>query len=271
MVICEQVMTQYMDYRDAANKYDRRYDGISFHGIEHALLTFTGSNSNNRVLEVGCGTGHWLAILEGHGLQVSGMDSSPEMLQQARTHVMSGDLKQGYADKIPWENGTFDQLFCINAVHHFERKSHFLLEAYRVLNPGGGLLIVGLDPHKARDQWFVYDYFDGVLEHDLRRYLSTSALERLMEEAGFSDCQTVEAQHMAMHFPARKAIEDGLLDKTIVSQLGILPQADFDRGLQRIWKDITDAEAKGEQAVLVVDLWLYATMGWKRSQIISRE
>lgn len=92
-----------------------------------------------------------------------------------------------------------------------------------------------------------------------------------MEEAGFSDCQTVEAQHMAMHFPARKAIEDGLLDKTIVSQLGILPQADFDRGLQRIWKDITDAEAKGEQAVLVVDLWLYATMGWKRSQIISRE
>jgi hypothetical protein len=92
-----------------------------------------------------------------------------------------------------------------------------------------------------------------------------------MEKAGFSECHTVEAQHMSMHFPARKAIEDGLLDKTIVSQLGILPQADFDRGLQRIWKDIADAEARGVQAVLVNDLCLYATMGWKSSQIISRE
>ena len=119
-------MTQYMDYRNAANKYDRRYDGISFHGIEHVLLTFTGSNSNNRVLEVGCGTGHWLDILEGHGLFVSGMDSSPEMLQQARTHVKSGDLKQGYADKIPWENDAFNQVFCVNALHHFEEKSQFV-------------------------------------------------------------------------------------------------------------------------------------------------
>jgi ubiquinone/menaquinone biosynthesis C-methylase UbiE len=261
-------MTQYMDYRKAANKYDRRYDGISFNGIEHELLTFIGNNCTNRVLEVGCGTGHWLAILESHGFRVSGMDPSPQMLQQARTHVTSKDLKQGYAEKIPWENDTFDQLFCINAVHHFEEKSQFVSEAFRVLHPGGGLLIVGLDPHKARDQWFVYDYFDGVLELDQRRYLSTSALEKLMQEVGFSECHTVEAQHMAMRFPARKAIEDGLLDKTIVSQLGILPQTDFDQGLQRIWKDIEDSEARGEQAVLVVDLWLYATMGWRRPQAI---
>lgn len=264
-------MTQCMDYRNVANKYDRRYDGISFHGIEQVLLTFTGSNSNNRVLDVGCGTGHWLHILESHGLQVAGMDSSQEMLQQARTHVKSGDLKHGYANKIPWENNAFNRLFCINALHHFEEKSQFISEAFRVLNPKGGLLVVGLDPHKARDQWFVYDYFHDTLKHDLQRYMSTSTLERLMVEAGFLDCHTVEAQHMSMHFPARKAIEDGLLDKTIVSQLGILPQPDFDRGLQKIWEDITNAETRGEQAVLVVDLWLYATIGWKHPQSISSE
>jgi ubiquinone/menaquinone biosynthesis C-methylase UbiE len=260
-----------MDYRHVADKYDRRYDEIPYDGIEHVLVSFIGSNSAHKVLEVGCGTGHWLAFLESHGYSVSGMDPSPQMLQKARTHVMSGDLKLGYAEKIPWENDTFDQLFCINAVHHFEEKSQFVSEAFRVLQPGGGLLIIGLDPHKARDQWFVYDYFDGVLEHDLNRYLSTTALERLMQVAGFSECHTTEAQHMAKHFPAHKAIEDGLLDKTIVSQLGILPQADFDRGLQRIWKDIADAEARGEQAVLVVDLWLYAMMGWKRSQVICNK
>lgn len=260
-----------MDYRNVADKFDRRYDGISFHGIEHALLTFLGSDSSHRVLEVGCGTGHWLAMLEGHGFQVAGMDPSMEMLQQAMTHVHSKDLKQGYAEKIPWENDTFNHLFCINAVHHFGEKPQFVSEAFRVLHPGGGLLVVGLDPHKARDRWFVYDYFDGVLIHDRQRYLSTSEIERFMQEAGFSGCQTVEAQHMAMHLPARKSIEDGLLNKTIVSQLGILPQADFDRGLQRIWKDIADAEARGERADLVVDLWLYATMGWKRPKVISGE
>jgi ubiquinone/menaquinone biosynthesis C-methylase UbiE len=262
-------MKRSMDYRHAAGKYDRRYNEISFDGTERVLLSFIGSKSANKVLEVGCGTGHWLAFLESHGYSVSGMDPSPQMLKQAKDHVTSGDLKQGHADKIPWEDDSFDQLFCINAVHHFEEKSQFVSEAFRVLHPDGGLLIVGLDPHKARDHWFVYDYFDSVLELDLRRYLSISALENLMQEVGFSECHTVEAQHIAMHFPARKAIEDGLLDKTIVSQLGILPQADFDQGLQRIWKDIEDSEARGEQAVLVVDLWLYATMGWKRPQVIS--
>jgi hypothetical protein len=94
-------------------------------------------------------------------------------------------------------------LFCINALHHFEEKSQFISQAFRVLHSNCGLLVVGLDQHKALDQWFIYDYFDGVLEHDLRRYLPSSALDRLMDEEGFSECLTVEAQHISMHFPAR--------------------------------------------------------------------
>ncbi len=77
-------MKRSMDYRHAAGKYDRRYNEISFDGTERVLLTFIGSNSANRVLEVGCGTGHWLAFLESHGYSVSGMDPSPQMLEQAR-------------------------------------------------------------------------------------------------------------------------------------------------------------------------------------------
>jgi len=260
-------MKRSIDYRHVAAKYDRRYNGISFDGIERVLLSFVGSNSAHRVLEVGCGTGHWLAFLESHGYSVSGMDPSPQMLKQARDHVPSGDLKQGHAHEIPWEDNSFDRLFCVNAVHHFERKSQFVSEACRVLRTDGGLLIVGMDPHKGRDQWCVYDYFDGVRELDLQRYPPTSEIERLMHEAGFSECHTVEAHHMSMQFPARKAIEEGLLDKTIVSQLGILADADYDHGLQRVWKDIANSEARGEQAVLVVDLLFYATMGWKRSQV----
>jgi ubiquinone/menaquinone biosynthesis C-methylase UbiE len=261
-------MKRSMDYGNVADKYDRRYSGISFEGIERMLMSVIGSSSAHRVLEVGCGTGHWLAFLESHGYKVSGMDPSPHMLKKAMDHVSSKDLKQGYAEEIPWEDDSFGQLFCVNAVHHFENKSRFVSEAFRVLRTDGGLLIVGLDPHKGCDQWFVYDYFDGTRDLDLRRYLPSQEIEKLMKEAGFSQCSTVEAHRLLMQIPARNAIEGGLLDKTIVSQLGTLDESDYDRGLQRVWKDIANSETRGEQTILVVDLLFYATMGWKHPQVL---
>jgi ubiquinone/menaquinone biosynthesis C-methylase UbiE len=260
-------MKRSMDYGKVADKYDRRYSGISFDGVERMLLSVIGS-PERRVLEVGCGTGHWLAFLERHGYSVSGMDPSLQMLKKAMDHLMSKDLKQGYAEEIPWEDDSFNQLFCVNAVHHFENKSRFVSEAWRVLRTDGSLLIVGLDPHKGRDQWFVYDYFDGTRELDLRRYLPSLEIEKLMKEAGFSRCSTVEAHHLLMQIPARNAIEGGLLDKTIVSQLGTLDDTDYERGLQRVWKDIANAETRGEQTILVVDLLFYATMGWKHPRVL---
>ena len=257
-------MNRSVDYSQVAGEYDRRYVEILFDGLERALLDFIGRDAGARVLEVGCGTGHWLALLQGRGLAVAGLDASAGMLERARARAPGAVLKQGHADRIPWEDGSFDRLLCVNAFHHFDDKDGFIAEARRVLRAAGGLMIIGLDPHAGLDRWCIYDYFEGTLDIDRRRYLPTARVEELMRAAGFSECRTSEAHRVVMWPPARAAIEKSLLAKTTISQLGVLTDAEYRQGIDRINAAIEASEAKGEVLVLDIDLRLYATAGWRR-------
>ena len=264
-------MNRFVDYSQVSAKYDRRYDTTAFDGIERALVDFVGDNTDHRVLEAGCGTGHWLAVLESRGFSVAGLDASSEMLERAKNRAPNAALKQGRADRIPWKDKSFDRVVCINAFHHFDGKGAFISEARRVLRADGGLMIIGLDPLTGLDRWCVYDYFVGTREIDRRRYLSSLQIEESMRASGFSGCHTSEAHHASLQFPARQAIENGLLDKTTVSQLGLLTDAEYQEGLSNVWRDIRGSEARGEQLVLVVDVRFHATIGWNRRQMDSGE
>lgn len=56
-------MNRAVDYDWIADEYDRRYDENDYGGVERTLLDFVGDSRLSSVLEVGCGTGHWLAAL----------------------------------------------------------------------------------------------------------------------------------------------------------------------------------------------------------------
>jgi hypothetical protein len=81
-----------------------------------------------------------------------------------------------------------------------------------------------------------------------------------MSEAGFSASSTREAEHMVTRHPARAGLEQGRLEKTSTSQLGLLSDAQHARGLNRIWHALETAES--EPFGLVSDLRLYATYGY---------
>ena len=97
---------------------------------------------------------------------MTGLDASAQMLAYAKTQAPRAALAQGSAERLPWANESFDRVFCINAFHHFQDKVAFLTEAMRVLRPGGLMMTVGLDPHTGVDRWYIYEYFDNVLEID---------------------------------------------------------------------------------------------------------
>ena len=54
-------MRPVVDYDDIADRYDTRYAHYAYDGVRETLLNFLGPEPN-AVLEVGCGTGHWLAV-----------------------------------------------------------------------------------------------------------------------------------------------------------------------------------------------------------------
>ena len=252
---------RHTDYDRIAPTYDSRYQRNSYTGVEQALRLFIGPQTGSQILEVGCGTGHWLELLQTSGLGVMGLDFSAGMLAQARERVPGIPLVQGTAGQLPLPAESFERVFCINAFHHFPDKVAFLAEVRRILSPSGRILIVGLDPHRAIDQWFVYDYFAESLPIDRERFPAASALRTWIREAGFQDCATEEVEHWTYRLPAREILRQGRLDKTATSQLSVLTDAEYQRGMQRLRADIQHLAARGQTLFLTADLRLYGTSG----------
>jgi ubiquinone/menaquinone biosynthesis C-methylase UbiE len=251
-----------VNYELVAHDYDRRYQGENdYSGIQHSLLKFVG-NSSTDVLEVGCGTGHWLSVLTDAGLRAAGMDPARNMLDFGRRKLPQAVLVQGRAESLPWDKQVFDRIFCINAIQHFSDKGKFLQEAYRVLRPGGGIMISGLDPHTGLDRWWIYDYFPQVVEIDRKRYPASQNIHDMMLRSGFRKCQTIEVLHMPIQLPAIYALEKGQLAKNSTSQLIVLTDEEYNLGIDRLKRDIEEAEARRSTLSIYADLRIYATTGW---------
>ncbi len=111
-----------LDYDDVAADYDRRYQLHAYPGIRQALLEVVGRGRREgnrvRVLELGCGTAKWLAELASSECDVAGIDPSAEMLRRASARV-TGDLRLGDAESLPWSMDEFDVVACVNSLHHF--------------------------------------------------------------------------------------------------------------------------------------------------------
>ena len=110
-----------------------------------------------------------------------------------RTHVRDAraSLVRATTGVLPFYPGSFDLIFCVNAIHHFGRTEQFIAEARRLLRAGGTLAVIGMDPHHGHDYWCVYDYFPETKAKDLARYPSSGQMIDVMLRAGFErvDCR----------------------------------------------------------------------------------
>jgi len=245
-----------VDYDAIASAYDRRYQHNDFSGIGRAVTSFVDTKRGARVVEVGCGTGRWLRLLRGRGTRVVGMDASFGMLSHAPAPVL-----QAVAEQLPWPRRSIDRVFCVNAFHHFTDAVSFLGEARRVLRRGGRLMTIGLDPHLGIDRWYIYHYFPSALELDRSRYVATSQIREWMHVVGFTDCVAHQVQHLRVCIDARTALEQGRLERSATSQLGLLTDEEYQQGIERIRRDIERDEARGASLDLTADLHLFATFG----------
>ncbi len=120
---------------------------------------------NGRVaVDLGCGTGELLLALAARSDRVIGVDSSPNMLKQARMKTASidsrVDLRLGEMEHLPIRDGEADLAVASMVLHHLVAPAAGLREIHRILKPGGKLLIADFEKHdiemvreKCGDPW----------------------------------------------------------------------------------------------------------------------
>lgn len=116
--------------------------------LRHAAL-----KPGERFLDVGCGTGVLTRMAAGivgaSGLAL-GIDPAPRMIAVARKNAAGGsraEFRLATIERLPFESGSFDVAVASLMLHHLppDLKLDGLREVYRVLRPGGRLIVVDLD------------------------------------------------------------------------------------------------------------------------------
>src|SRR5688572_23686435 len=101
-----------VDYNQIAKTFHARYASGGLEGIGAALVGLVRDASAKKVLEAGCGTGHWLEWLRQRtAAEIFGLDASTGMLGQAVQRIGSEGLIAANANRLPMREGAFDLVF----------------------------------------------------------------------------------------------------------------------------------------------------------------
>jgi ubiquinone/menaquinone biosynthesis C-methylase UbiE len=133
-----------------------------------------------RVLDAGCGSGRTMVDLRRYG-EVVGIELSEDAAEIARERDC-GDVVIGRIEQLPFEDGTFDLITCLDVIEHTPDDRAALRELRRVAKPGGWALVT-VPAYQAL--WSSHDEAN----HHYRRY-SRAALRAAAVDAGWEMCRT---------------------------------------------------------------------------------
>ncbi len=136
-----------------------------------------------RLLEVGSGSGVALARMQQLGWQVEGVEVDPGGVAAARARGVN--VQQGELAQQKYPNSSFDAVTSMHVLEHLRDPVGLLKECYRILKPGGKLVILTPNVESAGHGW----YGTAWLGLDPPRHLhlfSRAALRRAAEDTGFT-------------------------------------------------------------------------------------
>jgi len=163
-------------FNDIATQWDDMKRDV-FGDMDLAVEITSRINPCRIAADLGCGTGELLVSLAAKADRVIGVDSSPNMLEQARMRSASMkstvDLRLGELEHLPVRDGETDVAVANMVLHHLVVPAAGIREAWRILAPGGRLLIADFDKHKQEMVREKYgDPWLGFTQDEIRSWLT---------------------------------------------------------------------------------------------------
>ncbi|MGA2081625.1 MAG: methyltransferase domain-containing protein [Holophaga sp.] len=222
-----------LDYDVMAASYARHrriHPGVLKGLVEHGALSGAA-----RVLDVGCGTGNYMAALEqAAGCEVWGLEPSEGMRAKALAQFPRARVREGQAERLEFPEAWFDLVFSVDVIHHVADRAAHYREAFRVLKPGGRACTVTDSEDVIRRRVPLSSHFPETVAVELKRYPRIADLRAMMAAAGFTG---LEEETVELQYPLRDL--QSYRDQAF-SSLHLIPPEALRDGLARLERELEE-------------------------------
>lgn len=170
-------------FDELAGKFGRHYvPGRSWQGLAEALLKLLPPLV---IADLGAGEGTFSQLLAQRAQRVIAVDNSEKMVEfgaeLARKHgVKNLEYRAGDLEALPVEDGSVDVAFFSQSLHHAQHPQRAVKEAWRILKPGGRIVVLDLLRHNFEQAREMYaDVWLGFNEAEVEGFLREAEFQRV--------------------------------------------------------------------------------------------